>query len=292
MTASLRLPVAVAFTSALLWGVWWVPVRLLEDVGVDGAWTGVFMIGLALPMLLILGLFRPTSRRPMTARLALSGALIGGAMALYTVAITETTVLRAVLIFYLSPVWAILIETIWLGRRFRLGNALAFTLAVVGILTIFRFDTSTAGWNIGDTFALFSGLSWAAGSALVFTGADVDARRLSLWGCIGAVGISAAVILVFNHPVPAFTIDAANLGLATGSMYIAPVLIATLWSAQRLTPTTLAFLLTGEIISGVATSALFLSEPFGWPEVIGSVLIVSAALVEVAMPKSDNITKA
>ncbi|MEM7439240.1 MAG: DMT family transporter [Pseudomonadota bacterium] len=283
-----RLPVAVAFASALLWGVWWGPVRLLEGVGVGGAWAGVMLVGAALPALLLFQFFRPSGGPSLTVRIALSGALIGGAMAFYTAAIAETTVLRAVLIFYLAPVWAILIECVWLGRKFRWGNGLAFALAAVGILTIFRFDIAVAGWTIGDTFALMAGISWAIGSALVFTGPDVGAVRLTIWGCVGGVLVSLAIILAFAQPAPVFSGQAAGIAMLTGTIYIAPVTVATLWSARRLAPTTLAFLLTGEIVSGVATAAWFLTEPFGWPELLGTVLIVSAAVVEVILPKPET----
>ena len=55
----------------------------------------------------------------------------------------------------------------------------------------------------------------------------------------------------------------------------------TLWSAQRLAPAVLSFLLTAEILSGVITGALFLDEPFGLLQIIGAVLIIAAALSEV-----------
>lgn len=286
---SINLPVVVAFVSALLWGAWWMPVRLLESAGVSGGWVGTLMIAGGLPILLALRFRTGPPRTPFSLRLAASGALIGAAMALYTAAITETTVVRAVLIFYLAPVWSILIEVTWLGRRLRWLNAVAFALAVLGLLTIFRFDLTVTGWTLGDSIALLSGMSWAAGSALVFTGSEVRATRLALWGCVGGVAISLTLALAFAAPAPTVATGGTVplIALATGSLYIAPVLIATLWSARRLNPTTLSFLLTGEILAGVATAAWLLSEPFGWPEVIGSALIVSAALIEVVMPKTQ-----
>lgn len=284
---SANLPVAVAFGSALLWGAWWMPVRLLEAAGMTGGWVGVLMIGCALPLLLAVRVWTGPPRTPISVRLAVSGALIGGAMALYTAAITETSVVRAVLIFYLAPVWSILIEVTWLGRRLRWLNGLAFGMAALGLLTIFRFDLSVSGWAIGDSIALVSGMCWAAGSALVFTGSEVRAARLATWGCVGGVAVSVGVNGLFATPTPPLdqTLAALPTALATGTLYIAPVLIATLWSARRLSPTTLSFLLTGEILAGVATAAWLLDEPFGWPEVTGAALIVAAALIEVVLPK-------
>ncbi len=288
MTQNPRLPLWLAFGSALLWGIWWMPVRALEDAGLTGAWAGTAMFAGAIPALVLLFVF---SKRPLAfePRVILSGAMVGAAMMLYSVAVTETTVVRAILLFYLAPAWAIALECVFLGRTFRVVNAVALALAALGIMLIFRGDVSLANWTIGDVMALLSGVCWAVGSTLVFSGKDVGARTIALFGCTGALTIGLLMLLFTGASVPAPQNTAQTAGLLTlsGTLYIAPVLIATLWSARRLNPTTLSFLLTGEIISGVATSAMFLNEPFGWPETLGSCVIIGAALVEIVSPKQS-----
>lgn len=288
MTHHPNLPLWLAFASALLWGLWWIPVRALETAGLNGAWAGTAMFAGAIPALVILFL---TSKRPFTLepRVILSGVMVGGAMMLYSVAVTETTVVRAILLFYLAPAWAITLECLFLGRKFRPINAAAFALAAIGIALIFRGDISVANWSFGDVLALLSGICWAIGSTLVFSGKDVGARTIALFGCTGALTIGLLMLALTGASVPAPSNPTNTAGLLTlsGTLYIAPVLIATLWSARRLNPTTLSFLLTGEIISGVASSAAFLNEPFGWPEAVGSCVIISAALVDIISPKQS-----
>ena len=72
-----------------------------------------------------------------------------------------------------------------------------------------------------------------------------------------------------------------GIGLFAGMIYVLPILLLNLWSAQRLSPAVLSFLMTAEIISGVVSSALFLDEPFGAMQGAGAVLILFAASVEV-----------
>lgn len=264
------------------------PVRALETAGLNGAWAGTAMFAGAIPALLLLFLLSD-GKFTWDPRVMLSGALVGAAMMLYSVAVTETTVLRAILLFYLAPAWTITLECLFLGRKFRAMNALAFTLAAIGILLIFRGDVSFENWTIGDVLAFLSGISWAIGSTLIFSGKEINARTIGLFGCTGALVIGLLILLFLGAPVPKPDHPNATLGLllVSGTLYITPVLLATLWSARRLTPTTLSFLLTGEIISGVASSALLLSEPFGWPEIAGSCVIIAAALVEIVSPKQD-----
>lgn len=285
MSRSTNLPLWLAFGSALLWGIWWIPVRVLENVGLTGAWAGTAMFAGAIPALIVLFLF---SKRRITfdPRVILSGTMVGAAMMLYSFAVTETTVVRAILLFYLAPAWAIALECLFLGRKFHLGNVTNLTLAALGIILIFRGNISLVNWNMGDAMALASGISWAVGSTLVFSGKEVGARTIALYGGISALLIGLLMLLFTSAGSPSTENLSQTTGLLTlsGTFYITPILIATLWSARRLNPTTISFLLTGEIISGVATSAAFLNEPFSWPELLGSCLIISAALIEIARP--------
>ena len=77
---------------------------------------------------------------------------------LYGAAITETTVVRAVLLFYLAPAWSVAIECLFFGRRFRWFNALAFAIALAGVVLIFGGRIDVGGWAIGDTMAIGSGI--------------------------------------------------------------------------------------------------------------------------------------
>lgn len=72
--------------------------------------------------------------------------------------------------------------------------------------------------------------------------------------------------------------------LLAGAVYVIPVMFLKLWSAQRLAPATLTFLLTAELLSGVVSSAIWLDEPFGVSQGLGAVLILAAAVAEVLKP--------
>ena len=74
---------------------------------------------------------------------------------------------------------------------------------------------------------------------------------------------------------------AVPAGLGAGALYVLPIMVLTLWSAQRLPPATITFLLTAEILTGVISGAVLLDEPFGWMQAAGALLIVLAAVSEV-----------
>ncbi len=284
----LDVPVYVATISALVWGLWWVPLLWLESLGLNGLWAGAALNAGAVPLCLALVIWREGTLS-MPLKPAIGAMFVAGALTLYSGAIIETSVVRAVLLFYLAPAWAIAIDCLIFGRRFRWINAATLLLAALGFLTIFRFEIDTSALNLGDVMAIISGMSWAVGASLIFSGAQVSASRLSLVTCSTGVVIGIALALTFE--TSAFGTPPATAVLATfliGTVFIAPIMIATLWSARRLPPATISFLLTAEVISGVASAALILGAPLGVYEAVGAVLIVAAALSEVASARSQK----
>ncbi|MCC6002611.1 MAG: DMT family transporter [Pararhodobacter sp.] len=272
---------------SVLWGIWWIPIRWLNDLGLEGVWASLAMGALALPVLAVLALRDRVGA--VTKPQALVGALLMGLAAmLYSAALGFTDVVRAVVIFYLAPAWSTAIECLVLGRRWNLRSVLALSLSFLGIATIFRFDISMAGVTWGDVAALAAGLAWAIGAALVFLRPGGRPAPLAFFAALGLVlgalgTLALAGSAAGSTPGPA-TWSAAPLAVAVGVIYLAPVLVLTIWAAQRLPPATMSFLLTAEIVAGVVTSAALLSEAFGLPELVGALLIIAGATIEALKP--------
>lgn len=285
MPQSNTLPLIASILAALIWGIWWIPIRALAGEGLTGPWPGIAMIVAALPAL---GLLMMVTRTRFTLSLHafLGAAAIGIAITLYSTALTNTTIVRAVLLFYLAPGWSLAIECLTQGRRFRPVNLLALVLALIGILFVFRGDFGIAEWRSGDAMALASGALWAVGAALVFTTRQSPVLTLAFVSCGFAAIVGIAAALVMGDPVPMAALRSLAPDAALGGvLYVAPILLATLWGARRLGATTLTFILTGEIVAGVASVAILENEPFGWPEVLGTTLIICATLIEIIQPK-------
>ena len=59
------------------------------------------------------------------------------------------------------------------------------------------------------------------------------------------------------------------------------MLFLTIWPATLLSPGRVGILLMGELVVGVSSAALLSGEPFGFRELLGTLLIISAGAVEV-----------
>jgi drug/metabolite transporter (DMT)-like permease len=284
------LPALLAFIAAAFWGVWWIPIRYLESLGLDGAWGSVVMNGgaglTALAWLMLRRLPFDVSRRA-----ALGAVLVAMAVTTYSVAITMTEVVRVILLFYLAPAWSKIIEWAYLNHRWRWTATVSICTSLVGAYFVLGGELSLASIGPGDVLGLLSGMFWAAGSTFLFTGPRVNPIALCcVTGFAGAV-IGLGFITVSTGGIAGLAGDALAsdqnvagafaLGGLAGIFYVLPILFMTLWSAQRLSPGVMSFLLTAEILSGVISGALLLDEPFSEMQAAGAVLILAAAAVEV-----------
>ena len=272
----------MAFFAAALWGIWWIPIRYLETLGLDGAWGSVAMnagAGLAaLVWMLAMRVPFQVSRRGV-----MGAVLVAVAVTTYSVALTLADVVRVILLFYLAPAWGKIIEWAFMGHRWGWSSTIAIVASLSGAYLVLGGEVSLAEIGLGDMLAVLSGVAWAGGAALIFTGGRAHPMSLSLVTACAAALIGIGFIVLGSGTVVSGDMTAKGMGVgaAAGILYVLPILALTLWSAQRLSPAVVSFLLTAEILSGVLSGVLFLDEPFGAMQAAGAVLILFAAAVEV-----------
>jgi len=74
------------------------------------------------------------------------------------------------------------------------------------------------------------------------------------------------------------------------ALYLAPILFLTRWPATIRTPGRAGLLLMSEVVVGVISAALYANEVFGFRELTGTLLITTAAAVEVLWRGSPTKT--
>ena len=86
----------------------------------------------------------------------------GLALTLYTFSFIYTEVVRAMLLFYLTPVWSTILARLILGDAITGLRLLAMSLAIAGMLIIFGLGLNfPIPKNKGDWLGLASGIVWA-----------------------------------------------------------------------------------------------------------------------------------
>ncbi len=97
--------IAVAY-SGFVWGLFWIPVRALDAAGVNGLWG--LLVFYLVPGLLILPVLAVRWRQTLRGGwwLLLIGLATSVPLVCYSLAVLYTDVIRAMLLFYLTPVWS------------------------------------------------------------------------------------------------------------------------------------------------------------------------------------------
>ena len=276
-------PEAVIAISGALWGLYWIPVRYLEDRGVGVVWMTLGLFLVALAMFVPVLVRHPPARAVFTPRMLVTGLLTGGSFVLYSVSIVLTEVVTAILLFYLSPVWATVLGRLLLGERFTISRLAALVLGLGGLWVVLGGESGLPlPRNLGDWCALTAGVTWAFGTLRVHQDAAVSPIAHTAALFVGGTAVIAVLALLpaLEAPVPAVTAPAAAIVLAVA---VLSVLSAggILWGARLISPGRAGLLLMMEVITGLASAALLAGEPFGMVQVVGSTLIMAAALAEV-----------
>ena len=285
MTASIEFKAKLACLYAgAVWGLFWIPLRALEETGLHGLWITVVYFLVPTICLGPVTLWRWQHVKKGGIQLQITAMLSGGALLLYSTSIVYTDVVRAMLLFYLTPVWATILARIVLGDAITLTRIAAMALAIIGMLTIFglgaRFPVPQ---NVGDWLGLGSGVLWAIAMVRIRQGADYSAIEMTIgffqWSLIFSAG--AALLLAPGH-MPSFaqTLPTLPLLLIFMALLVLPGTYASLWGPKFLSPGVVGLLFMTEIVVGAISVALLAAEPFGMREVTGVILIAGASMLE------------
>ncbi|CAN5161732.1 DMT family transporter [soil metagenome] len=272
--------------SGLVWGLFWIPLRALEHAGITGLWATLLFY--LVPAALTLPLLFWRWRAIMSGAAALQAIGITSALGLvfYSVAMLYTDIVRAMLLFYLTPLWSTLLARIFLGEAITVPRWISMAFAFLGMLVIFHIDDGLpVPRNVGDWLAITSGLLWSVSSVLMRADRNavpVDLFSLNfLWSAI----IGVAIVILFGasqDPSPPLETYLRQLP------WLVPVIIvvvmsgayASMWGTPKLNPGLVGLLFMTEISVGAVTAGIWSGDPFGAREVIGILLITGAGILE------------
>jgi drug/metabolite transporter (DMT)-like permease len=278
---------ACAF-SGLVWGLFWIPIRALADVGITGVWATLvfYAVPFALVLPFLFWRWKATIAGGLWLQILSSTAAVG--LVLYSIAMLYTDVVRAMLLFYLTPLWSTLLARVFLGEPITRLRWVAMTLGLAGMLVIFRADTGVLlPERTGDWMALASGFLWSVTSVLLRADKGTAAIDLSIQNFLWSGVVALAFVLIAQ---PNFSSSPPLSTYLAQLPWLIPVIVivvmsgvySTMWGAPKLNPGVVGLLFMTEISVGAVTAAIWSGDPFGWREVLGIVLITAAGVLEAA----------
>jgi drug/metabolite transporter (DMT)-like permease len=264
------------------WGVMWYPSRLLEGSGMHGAWLTLVGYGAAFLV------FMPFARLSVTAALRhradVSALMLaaGWTNLAFVLAVLEGEVVRVVLLFYLSPIWAVLLGRWLLGERLSRTTWLMLGLGLGGAL-VMLWDPAVGRvpLNRADLLALTAGMAFALNNVMTrrITGLGIRAKTQLAW--LGVVVVSAAFILIQPIALPDASASAWWMTVLLGVCGFLLSTLAVVYGVTHMPVQRSAVIMLFELIVGAASAWWLAGEVVTLREWIGGMLILSAALIAI-----------
>lgn len=278
---------AALLFGATLWGVLWYPLRLLEEQGLSGLWLTLITNAAAL----LLGLpwlwRRRLELRHHPVLLLVLGLVTGLCNATFVLAVIEGNVVRVLLLFYLSPLWASLLGWGVLGERLSARAWGLLAVAMAGALIMLWNGAAGAFWPHGraDLLAVLSGVTFALSNVLIrkLQRVSVPVKTISAWA--GGVLIALSWLLIEAQPLLQASSGALIYAGLLGVLGITVMTLAVQYGVTRLPVQRSAVILLFELVAGALSAAWLAGEAVQMHEWVGGALIVVAGYLSVRPEK-------
>ena len=273
---------ALALTfNAFVWGVSWWPFRQLEALGLHPLWATALIYTVAV---LAITLWRPAAWRQLLGAPSLWWLVLaaGATNATFNWGVTVGDVVRVVLLFYLMPLWAVLLARALLGEALTAAAMLRVAMALAGAAIVLW--PADGGLPLPRTLAeglgVLGGFSFALNNVLLRREAHQPeaARALAMFlgGAVvaGAVAMAAPGVVLPPPPSPLWVAGALVMAVA----FLASNL-ALQYGAARLPANVTAVVMISEVLFAAVSSVLLGAGSVTVPLLAGGALIVGATLL-------------
>jgi drug/metabolite transporter (DMT)-like permease len=210
-------------------------------------------------------------------------ALLGGyANFSFTIVMVYGDVVRAMVLFYLLPVWGVLGGRLFLDERIDGLRALAVTLALVGAFLVLggvNVLQGTVSWI--DLVAISCGLAYALNNIVFRASGDTV-----LVPKVGAMFIGCALMAVVwlgvDMRIWPSQIDAGDVVMVAlfGAAWLLTTTFGTQWAVTQIDAGRASVLIVLELVVAVASAILIGGERMSTIEILGGALILTATVFE------------
>jgi len=285
---SVRAALALVLNAAV-WGTCWWPFRQLERLGVHPLWATAITFALAAMGIAVVRP-RAVAQLARTPVLWVLVAAAGMTNATFNWAVVIGDVVRVVLLFYLMPVWTVLLARLVLSERLDHRAVLRIGLGLAGAATVLWPASGHAALapSLADLLGIVGGMSFALNNVMLRREAarPEEGRALAMFLGGALVAGTLAAALGASDAVPAPHIDtlaAVGLTLGLALVFLAGNL-ALQYGAARLPANRTAVIMLSEVVFASVSAMLVGGETPTGRLLLGGACIVAAALLAATSP--------
>ena len=274
-----RLAIACLLFSASMWGLIWYPIRLLEEAGMSAVWTSLIMY-VAAGLLVVPVLWRQYHIISQHfSDLLLLAIAAGVTNVTFLVALTEGEVMRVMLLFYLSPLWTVLLGRWWLKEKLSLAAIAMLLIAMSG--SIVMLWNNDIGWpwphGVADWLALTASIAFSINNVQARKLGSVSMRVKTSVVWWGVVLTSILVLLIQQSPVPDTSASVWISAWLLGWVAIVAMTVAVLYGVASMPVYRSSVIMLFELVVAAVGAWALTNEAMSLQEWLGGGLILIAA---------------
>ena len=289
---------AVTAGSAI-WGLFWIPLRYLEQAGIPGLWAVALVLAAAMIPALLVTIYKGELAELATLNGWLVGFALSTATVLYFTAVLYTDVVRAIFLFYLLPLWTTLSARILYGEPIRREQILVISAALLGLWLLlgggFSFPIPN---NVGDWCAIAAGFCWGLSLSLLRSKQDTPPFASATATLFAGMVLSSVCALMLQSWLttdttteslrePVDLMKTVPLAAVFGAAVLFPSMLGQIWGARRIPAPTAALLTMTEILVATVWAAWLIGTDLAPISLLGGVVIIVAVFIDLAAKRKQ-----
>lgn len=268
---------------ATVWGIIWFPYRLLDQAGISGITASFYTYGIAMLIgcLVFSRHWRTLRQQPKNIIYLILAA--GWTNLSYVLAIIDGEVMRVILLFYLSPVWTLLLAHFWLKERAGIKDILVIITSLLGAF-IMLYDPANylpLPSSQSDWLALSAGMGFALTNVITRKSVHLSLMVKSFAVWFGVTLIALLGIALFEDittlPVTLSMNDWLTIWIVALVLFVSTLLVQ--YGVTHVAAARAAVIFLFELVIAAIAAYFLAGETMTWNAWLGGILIIVAATV-------------
>ncbi|GAB6070649.1 hypothetical protein JCM30760_17460 [Thiomicrorhabdus hydrogeniphila] len=276
--------------ASLLWGLAWLPLKYMEELGFSGVPITLFVY-LVMFVVFIPFVYKFRAEIIKSWPVLLGVALFGGGAQLaFNTSMIYGDVIRTMVLFYMVPLWGVIGGRIFLGEKitplrwFGMGLSVVGAFLVVGGMNAF---VSPPSWL--DALALLSGFLFAMNNIVFRASPKVPVMLMLPFMFLGSVLLAFLVVIQQQEVlIPNVSVNAWLVLLGYGAIWMVLANLGTQWAVTKMESGKSSIILILELITAVVSASIILGETLQGLELLGGGFILFAAFLETRSQENET----
>jgi len=268
---------------ALVWGLIWYPYRLLSDTGLSGVASSFYTYSLAT---IIAGIYyfkhwRDVFKLPSS--IVWLSLAAGWTNLSYVLAVIDGEVMRVMLLFYLSPLWTLILAHFVLKEKTQPSGYIAIATSLLGaFIMLYNPNISSLPLprNAAEWMALSAGIGFSVSNVITrhATHLTLRAKSFAIW--LGVVVVTLCCVPFMSTGLVAPNQIATTQWVVILLIALLLIAVTTLvqYGVTQIKATRASVIFLFEIVVAAVASYYLANETMTMNELLGGALIVLAAI--------------